>query len=385
MGVEVAMVAGETSGDLLAAQLLAPLRRRLPDLAAWGIGGPRMVAEGFDAEWPSERLAVRGYVEVLRHYRGIAAIRRALERRLLEQPPSAFVGVDAPDFNLDLEVRLRAAWRGQGRPVLHFIGPSIWAWRGKRIEKIARAVDHLLVIFPFEEALYRDAGIAATYVGHPLADVIPVAPDRAAARHALALPADGRMVALMPGSRLSEVRYMAAPFIDAAALLAATHRDVRFVVPMASPAARSAFDAIHADRHPELPLDVVDGRSHTVLAAADAVLVASGTATLEAALFGRPMVIAYRMAALSALLMRRMGYLPWVGLPNILAREFVVPELIQEAATPRALADALAFQLDDDDNRSRLAERFAALHETLRRGTGERAAAVIADLIGKHG
>ena len=384
MGIEVAMVAGETSGDLLAAQLLAPLRRRLPDLATWGIGGPRMVAEGFDAVWPSERLAVRGYVEVLRHYRGIAAIRRALERRLGERPPTAFVGVDAPDFNLDLEVRLRTAWRGQGRPVLHFIGPSIWAWRGKRIEKIARAVDHLLVIFPFEEALYRDAGIAATYVGHPLADVIPVAPDREAARRALGLPGHVRVVALMPGSRLSEIRYMAAPFIDAAALLAATHRDVRFVVPMASPAARAAFDAIRADRHPEMPLDVVDGRSHTVLAAADAVLVASGTATLEAALFGRPMVIAYRMAALSALLMRRMGYLPWVGLPNILAREFVVPELIQEAATPRALADALAFQLDDDDNRARLAERFAALHETLRRGTGERAAAVIADLIGKH-
>ena len=381
MSVPLAMVAGEASGDLLAASLLAPLGRHLPGLAAYGIGGPRMAAEGFRCDWPIDKLAVRGYVEVLRHYAEIAGIRRDLTRRLLAEPPAAFVGIDAPDFNLDLELRLRTAWRGQGRSVIHFIGPSIWAWRGRRIAKIARAVDHLLVLFPFETALYRDAGIAATYVGHPLADVIPLAPDRDAARRELGIAGDVRVVALMPGSRLSEIRYMAATFVDAAALAFRRDRGLRFVAPMAGPNARAAFEAIVAGRHSDLPLQIVDGGSHAALAAADAVLVASGTATLETALFKRPMVIAYKMAGLTATIMRRMGYLPWVGLPNILAREFLVPELLQEAATPEALADALMFQLDDAGNRARLVERFGAMHESLRCDTGERAATAIAGLL----
>ena len=381
MTVPIAMVAGEASGDLLAGLLLAPLRDRIAGLATFGIGGPRMAEQGFRIDWPIDQLAVRGYVEVLRHYVEIAGIRRQLKRRLLAEPPAAFVGIDAPDFNLDLEATLRDAWRGQRRPVIHFIGPSIWAWRGKRIEKIARSVDHILVVFPFEAEIYREAGIAATYVGHPLADVIPLEPDRAAARTTLGLPDDARVVALMPGSRLSEIDYMAATFIDAAALLHARDRRLRFVAPMAGGRARAAFEAIRAGRHADLPLEIVDGQSHAVLAAADAVLVASGTATLETALFKRPMVIAYKMATLTALLMRRMGYLPWVGLPNILAREFVVPEFLQDAATPQALADALAFQLDDAPNRARLEARFRAMHETLRCNTGERAATVIADLI----
>ena len=381
----MAMVAGEASGDLLAGLLLAPLRQRVAGLSTYGIGGPRMIAEGFRADWPIDKLAVRGYFEVLRHYREISGIRQELKRRLLADPPAAFVGIDAPDFNLDLEVELRTAWRGQHRPVVHFIGPSIWAWRGKRIAKIARAVDHILVVFPFEEEIYRKAGIAATYVGHPLADVIPLKPDRAAARIALNLPVDVRVVALLPGSRLSEIGYMAEPFVDAAALLHRRDPAVRFVVPMSSGPARAAFEAIRARRHADLPLQIVDGQSHAVLAAADAVLVASGTATLETALSKRPMVIAYKVNALTAVLMRRMGYIPWVGLPNILARAFVVPEFLQEAATPQALADAVWFQLVDDANRARLEERFAAMHETLRRDTGTRAAAVIADLLGPHG
>ena len=381
----MAMVAGEASGDLLAGLLLAPLRQRVAGLSTYGIGGPRMIAEGFRADWPIDKLAVRGYFEVLRHYREISGIRQELKRRLLADPPAAFVGIDAPDFNLDLEVELRTAWRGQHRPVVHFIGPSIWAWRGKRIAKIARAVDHILVVFPFEEEIYRKAGIAATYVGHPLADVIPLKPDRAAARIALNLPVDVRVVALLPGSRLSEIGYMAEPFVDAAALLHRRDPAVRFVVPMSSGPARAAFEAIRARRHADLPLQIVDGQSHAVLAAADAVLVASGTATLETALSKRPMVIAYKVNALTAVLMRRMGYIPWVGLPNILAREFVVPEFLQEAATPQALADAVWFQLVDDANRARLEERFAAMHETLRRDTGTRAAAVIADLLGPQG
>jgi lipid-A-disaccharide synthase len=381
MSVPVAMVAGEASGDLLAGLLLAPLKQRVPGLETYGIGGPRMVAEGFRADWSIDKLAVRGYVEVLRHYPEIAGIRKQLTRRLIADPPRAFIGVDAPDFNLDLEVRLRREWRGQGRPVIHFIGPSIWAWRGKRIHKIARAVDHILVVFPFETEIYRKAGIAATYVGYPLADVVPLVPDRSAARRALDLPDDARVIALLPGSRLSEIGYMAGTFIDTAVLLHRRDSALRFVVPMASPAARAAFDAIRARKHADLPLQVIDGQSHTALAAADAVLVASGTATLEAALFKRPMVITYQMNALSAAMMRRMGYLPWVGLPNILANETLVPELLQEAATPQALAEAVAFQLDDADNRRRLEERFTAMHETLRCNTGERAASVIADLL----
>ena len=385
MSVPVAMVAGEASGDLLAGLLLSALKQRMPQLAAYGIGGPRMAEQGFRIDWPIDKLAVRGYAEVMRHYFEIAGIRKTLKRRLLAEPPAAFIGIDAPDFNLDLELALRGAWRGQGRAVVHFIGPSIWAWRGKRIEKIKRAVDHILVLFPFEEAIYREAGIAATYVGHPLADVIPLDPDRAAARRALGLPQDGRIVALLPGSRLSEVHYMARVFIDAAALLSKRHPDVRFMVPMASVEARSMFEAIRNQRHDELPLELLDGHSHDVLAAADAVLVASGTATLETALFKRPMVIAYKMAALSAMIMRRMGYLPWVGLPNILARERLVPEFLQDAATPEALAHALDYQLGDDHNRIRLEERFRAIHESLRCNTGERAAAVIAGLLGHTG
>ena len=377
----MAMVAGEASGDLLASLLLKPLGQQVSGLDAYGIGGPRMIAEGFRADWPIDKLAVRGYIEVLRHYSEIAGIRRQLRRDLLKHPPSVFVGIDAPDFNLDLEVQLREAWRGQKRPVVHFIGPSIWAWRGKRIEKIARAVDHILVVFPFEEEIYRKAGIAATYVGHPLADVIPMKPDRAAARRTLGLPDHARVVALMPGSRLSEIGYMAESFIDAAALLHRRDPHIRFVVPMSSAPARAAFEAIRSSRQTELPLQIVDGQSHAVLAAADAVLVASGTATLETALFKRPMVIAYQVNALTAVLMRRMGYIPWVGLPNILAREFVVPEFLQEAATPQALADAITFQLDDEPNRRRLEDRFGAMHETLRRNTGERAATVIAGLL----
>ena len=381
MSVPVAMVAGEASGDLLAGLLLSALKRRMPQLAAYGIGGPRMAEQGFRVDWPIDKLAVRGYVEVLRHYPEIAGIRKTLKRRLLAEPPALFIGIDAPDFNLDLELDLRDAWRGQGRPVVHFIGPSIWAWRGKRIEKIRRAVDHILVLFPFEEAIYREAGIAATYVGHPLADVIALDPDRAAARRALGLPQGARIVALLPGSRLAEVHYMARAFIDAAVLLSQRHPDVRFIVPTASAESRRTFETIRSERHDGLSLQIFDGRSHDALAAADAVLVASGTATLETALFKRPMVIAYKMAALSAVIMRRMGYLPWVGLPNILARQMLVPEFLQEEATSEALAHALDYQLCDVHNRIRLEERFRTMHESLRCNTGERAAAVIAELL----
>lgn len=372
----IAMVAGEASGDLLASLLLAGLNLRRPGTASHGIGGPCMIAQGFRADWPMEKLAVRGYVEVLRHYREITGIRRALREQLLAVPPDLFLGVDAPDFNLELETNLRAA----GIPTAHFVSPSIWAWRGGRIERIRRAVDHMLVLFPFEAALYREAGIPATYVGHPLADVIPREPDRAGARQALGLAADEEVVAILPGSRLSEIRYVAPTFIEAVALMGKSAPRARFIAPMAGNASAAAFAALLAGRS-DADIRMVPGQSHTVLAACDAALVASGTATLETALFKRPMVIAYRMAPLSWFLMKRMKYQPWVGLPNILAGEFLVPEFLQEAATPAALAEATLRQLRDDANRARLTTRFAAMHAELSQDTATRAAAVIGQLL----
>ena len=371
----IALVAGEASGDLLASYLMGALRERMPDARFCGIGGPRMQAAGFDAWWPSEKLAVRGYVEVLRHYREITGIRALLAQRLVANPPTLFIGVDAPDFNLDLETTLRE----NGIRTAHFVSPSIWAWRGDRIGKIRRAAEHMLCLFPFEEPLYRNAGIPATYVGHPLADVIAEVPDRHAARAALGISGEGPVIALLPGSRQSELRYLADRFVAAARLLALDRREVRFVVPLASAETETLWSAAVARvAPPELPLQIVPRDAHAALAACDVALVASGTATLEAALFKRPMVIAYNMAGMSWQLMRRMKYQPWVGLPNILCADFVVPEFLQDAATPENLAQALGNLLADHIMRERVSTRFARLHAQLRQGMARRAADVIA-------
>jgi len=362
--LELAMVAGETSGDLLAGLLLGGLRHRWPALHAAGIGGPRMAEHGFDAWWPHDKLAVRGYVEVLRHYREIIGIRRQLRDRLLREPPRLFVGVDAPDFNLDLEADLRAA----GLKTVHFVCPSVWAWRPERIAKIRRACDHVLCIFPFEPALLARNGVRATYVGHPLAGVIPLEPDRAAARRALGLPLEGEVVAILPGSRASEVQYLARPFFEAAVLLQRLRPGVSFVVPCV-PSLRRAVESAARRAGIEDGLYIVDGQSHTALAACDLTLIASGTATLEAALFKRPMVIAYRMNAISWQIMRRKQLQPWVGLPNILAEDFVVPELLQHDATPRALARALLEWLEAPARMAAVQEKFTVLHHQLRRDT----------------
>jgi lipid-A-disaccharide synthase len=377
MKPQVAMVAGEASGDLLAGLLLGGMRRRWPELQAGGIGGPQMAAHGFQAWWPHDKLAVRGYVEVLRHYREIVGIRRQLKQRLLAEPPQLFVGVDAPDFNLDLEVDLRAA----GVNTVHFVCPSIWAWRPERILKIRRACDHVLCIFPFEPKLLARHGVRATYVGHPLAGVIPLEPDRAAARRALGLPEAGEVVALLPGSRASEIHYLARPFFEAAALLRRWRPGIRFVVP-ALPALRPAIEA--AARRAGLQeeaLLVLDGQPHAALAACDVTLIASGTATLEAALFKRPMVIAYRMNAISWQIMKRQRLQPWVGLPNILAEDFVVPELLQHDATPQALASSLLEWLDAPARMAAVQEKFAVLHHQLRRDTAKLATDAIEKLI----
>ena len=377
----IALVAGEPSGDLLAARLLSGLRVLRPQARLHGIGGERMAEYGFISDYPMEKLAVRGLFEVLRHYREIKGIQDALCSRLLVERPAAFIGVDAPDFNLGLETRLKQA----GIPTMHFISPSIWAWRGGRVKKIARAVSQMLVVFPFEESIYRSAGIAATYVGHPLAEVIPMHPDVAAARALLGLEGSAPVVAILPGSRMSELRFNSVAFVGAAKLLAAREPGIRFIAPMAGPAQRSYFERLLAEAGlSDVPLQIIDGQSHAAIAAADAVLVASGTATLEVALFKKPMVIAYKMMAASWQLMRHMGYQPWVGLPNILAREFLVPELLQDAATPEAICQALWGQLEDEAGRKRLTRRFTEMHQSLLRDTARLSAQAVLDMIATH-
>jgi lipid-A-disaccharide synthase len=372
----LAMVAGEASGDLLASLLLGGLRRRWPSLQAAGIGGPKMAREGFDAWWPSDKLAVRGYVEVLRHYREIAGIRDRLAERLLKQRPDAFIGIDAPDFNLGLEARLKAA----GLKAIHFVCPSIWAWRPERVHMIARSVDHVLCLFPFEPALLHKHGIAATYVGHPLADAIALDVPRDAARGALGLAHDAAVVAVLPGSRRSEIEAIAPTFLQAVARLHAQRPALRFVLPVA-PGLRALLEPLVARHAAGAPLTLLDGRSHEALAACDVTLIASGTATLEAALFKRPMVIGYRMNTLSWQIMKRKRLQPWVGLPNILCQDFVVPERLQGDATPdRLAADVLAW-LDDPDRAKALTARFTELHLTLRRDTARTATDAIAQVL----
>lgn len=372
--IKIAMVAGEASGDLLASHLIRSLQKHLPQAHFYGIGGPRMQSAGFEAYWPAEKLAVRGYAEVLRHYREIAGIRRQLLQRLLNNPPDVFIGVDAPDFNLWLEARLKAA----GIHTVHFVSPSVWAWRGGRVRKIARSVHQILCLFPFEPPLYAGLDVQATYVGHPLADVIPMNTDLAQARERLALPADRMIFALLPGSRQSELQYMAQTFIQTAKLLHQRFPQARFLVPLVSRETRLFFETeLWRNEAQELPLTLLFGHAQEAIAAADGVLVASGTATLEVALLKKPMVITYKMSPNSWRIMRNMGYQPWVGLPNILAQCFAVPEFLQDDATPENLAQALGNAVTDATVRERLTAVFTGMHHLLRQDTATRAAEVI--------
>lgn len=368
-----AFVAGEASGDLLAAPVLGALRARDPQALFAGIAGERMIAQGCEAWWHVRELSVRGYAEVISELPRLLKLRALLRERVLRERPRAFVGVDAPDFNLRLETQLRAA----GVPTVHYVGPSIWAWRRGRVETIRRAADRVLLIFPFEQSIYDRAGVAATYVGHPLASQIPLAADARAARARLGLDGDP-LVAALPGSRRAEVEHIAPAFFGAFAQIARRHPRARCVVPAANAHLRERLEALLAaapDAAPQTTL--IDGRSHDCLEAADGVLVASGTATLEVALYKKPMVIVYRMPRLSWWIMRRMGYLPWVGLPNILANESLVPELLQNDATSQVIAETLLRQLDDTARCAQLRERFAAMHESLRRDTPALAAEAI--------
>jgi lipid-A-disaccharide synthase len=372
--ITVAMVAGEASGDQLAAHLMKALRSARPDIDFVGIGGPRMASAGLDVWWPAEKLSVRGYVEVLRHYRELSGIRKRLLQRLLAERPAAFIGVDAPDFNLWLERNLRDA----GIPAIHYVSPSIWAWRGGRIKGIARSVSRMLCLFPFEPELYEKAGVPVSYVGHPFADEISPAPQRQAARERLALPASARVVALLPGSRQSELRYNAATWIDAARELHDRHPELRFLVPLTTRETRKLFEhALWERKATDLPISILFGHARDAMMACDAALVASGTATLEAALCRAPHVIAYRMHPVSWQIMKRMAYQPWVGLPNILEGSAVVPELLQHDATPLKLADALDALLGDEAARATQLEHFERIHTALRCDTASRAAAAI--------
>ncbi len=370
------LVAGEASGDLLGAGLIAALRERVPSARFAGIGGPRMVAAGLDAWYAADKLAVMGLVEVLRHLPELLAIRRDVRRRTLAARPAAFIGIDAPDFNLALERSLKQA----GVRTIHYVSPSVWAWREKRVARIGRSADRVLCLFPMEPAIYARHGVDARFVGHPLADAFAMQPDQAAARRALGVPADAPVLAVLPGSRLGEIRRLGSDFIGASRLLCARIPDLCVVAPMANAACRSAFEGLLAQDPGPLPaIRVLDGRAHEAMVAADAVLLASGTAALEAMLAKRPMVVAYRLAALTYRIVTGLRLLKVArySLPNHLAGRALVAELMQERCTPAALADALWPFLATREIDPDLLAEYERLHRQLGGDADRNAAAAV--------
>lgn len=376
----IALVAGETSGDQLGAGLIAELRARFPDAEFAGIGGAAMRAEGLDAWHDCGELAVMGLAEVLRHLPRLLKLRRALRKRLLAWRPDIYIGIDAPDFNLGVERWLKE----RGVRTAHYVGPSVWAWRERRAEKIGRSADRVLCLFPMEPPIYARYGIDARFVGHPLADAIPLEPDRAAAREALGLDARAPTLALLPGSRLGEIEKMLAIFLGAAALVRQQLPALRIAVPAATPACRAAIDA-HLRAFPELgdAVRVFDGDAQRAMIASDAVLLASGTAALEAMLCKRPMVIGHRISPTTYRIVSTFGMLKtrFVGLPNVLANEGLVPELLQHDCTPSKLAAALLRWFGHPAAVEALLPRFEALHRQLRCDASARAADAVAELI----
>jgi lipid-A-disaccharide synthase len=372
--IVIGIVAGEASGDLLGGHLMAALKEVRPDLKFVGIGGAKMQSAGMEILYPMEKLAVNGYVEVLRHFFEIVGIRRKLRKYFLDTRPDLFIGIDAPDFNLGLELSLKQ----HGIPTVHYVSPSIWAWRGERIHKIKRAVTHMLALVPHEPELYRQAGVPVDYVGHPLADMLPEQPKRAEMREAMRIPLKAKVFAFLPGSRQGEVKRLAHIYIETARLILQKHPDARFLVPLISRETRGIFEqALYDCDAQELPIVMLFGHAQDAMIAADGVLVASGTATLEAALLKRPMVITYRLNPLTSKLMRHKSYQPYFGLPNILCGRFVVPELMQENATPENLAQALLNLVNDKNAVAELEQIFTALHQELRQNTAQIAAAAI--------
>jgi lipid-A-disaccharide synthase len=374
----IGIVAGEPSGDLLGAHFIRALKQRQPQLEFVGIAGPRMQAAGAQSLFPMEKLSVRGYIEALRHINEILGMRRKLARHFIANRPALFVGIDAPDFNLGLEEKLRR----RGIATVHYVSPSIWAWRGERIHKIKRAVSKMLTVFPFEAPLYEKAGVPVAYVGHPLADMLAAMPSAVEMKLQLRLPPTAPVVALLPGSRVSELNQLADLFVAAAKRIAEAVPEAVFLAPMASRETKGLFEAALYRNDGAPAVNIMFGHSHEAMAAADVVLLASGTATLEAALLKRPMVIAYRVPAMTAWLMRRRGYVDHVGLPNILAGELIVPELLQKDATPEKLADAALTFLRDKNARDTLHERYEQLCDALRQNTGDRLAEAVLPMLG---
>ena len=370
--LRIALVAGEASGDILGAGLMRALKAQHPAVEFIGVGGPLMQAEGLTSYFPMERLSVMGLVEVLGRLRELLARRKLLIKTLIEEKPDVFIGIDAPDFTLNIELKLRQA----GIKTVHYVSPSVWAWRQKRVLKIREGCDLMLTLLPFEARFYEEKGVPVRFVGHTLADAIPLQADRGAARAELGFP-DGPLVALMPGSRGGEVGRLGALFFDAAERLQVQKPGVRFVLPCASPQRRAQIETLLEGRN--LPLTLLDGQSHLALAACDAVLIASGTATLEALLYKRPMVVAYRLAPLTFWILKRMVKSPYISLPNLLAQRLLVPELLQDDATPEALAQTLLPLIDGGEEQTR---GFDDIHRTLRRDASNQAADAVLTLIG---
>ena len=374
----IGMVAGEPSGDTLGLHLILALRRHLPGARFTGIGGPRMIGAGFESIFPMEKLAVMGIAEVLRHFPELAGIRRRLAVHFLRERPRLFIGIDAPEFNLGLERKLKSA----GVPTVHYVSPQIWAWRAGRVHKIRQAVSKMLVLYPFEKALYERAQVPVAYVGHPLADVLGKLPGAAAMREQLRLPAAAKIVTLLPGSRVIELKRLADLFVATAGRITEAVPDVHFLVPFVSRETRDIFEAALYRREAGAPnMGMMFGHAHEAMAAADVVLAASGTVTLEAALLKRPMVITYKAAPLSAFIHRALSYLPYVGLPNVLAGRFIVPEFLQDEATPENLAQAVTNLLFDAVMRQRLEAHFGVLLRDLRQDAAGAAAAAILPLL----
>jgi len=371
--VRIGIVAGEASGDLLGSHLIQALKQKRADIEFVGIAGPKMMGEGAHSLFPIERLSVRGYLEVIKHLFGLLRLRRQLLRHFLNDRLDLFIGIDAPDFNFWLEKKLK----NKGIKTIHYVSPSIWAWRKGRINKIKRAVSHVLALFPFEPTLYQEAGIPVTYVGHPLADILPIEPDVAAAREGLKIKSSALVIAMLPGSRQSEVQQHADLFVKTAKLIYAENPNALFLVPLITRETRQIFELAIFHALEDLPIQILFGHAHDAMEAADVIIVASGTATLEAALLKKPMVITYRMSNLSWQLLKRMRLQPYVGLPNILAGKFVVPELLQDDSTPEKLAETALKLVSNVDQLAEIKAEFTKIHYSLRQNTAEKAAAAI--------
>ena len=379
-GPLIALVAGEASGDNLGAALIAAIRERVPAARFVGVAGPRMREAGCEALASSDELALMGLAEILRHLPRLIALRGRLVRELLARRPAVFVGIDAPEFNLGLAKRLKAG----GVPTVQYVSPQVWAWRQGRVRGIAESCDRILCLLPFEPKFYADHGVTARFVGHPLADQFPLEADRTGARAALGLTNDAEVVALLPGSRMGEVSRLAAPFVAAARAIAAKRPGVTFVVPLTSAATRASFEEALAEAA-ALSVRVLDGQSRLALAAADVVLTASGTATLETLLSQRPMVVAYKLAPLTAFLLRRLGLVKvrHFSQPNLLVGREIVPEFFQEAATPEALGAAVLRWFEEPQRKGELREAFGEVHRQLRQGGAALAAESVLELVNR--